>query len=70
MLFAKNGASLGLVARDAAALEETRKLCLGEGLSPDHAIVLPSDVTRESDCENAVKGIIKHLGKLDILVRS
>ena len=68
LLLAKNGASLGLVARDVAALEETRKLCLNQGLSPDHAIVLPSDVTHEVDCEKAVNEIIKHLGQLDILV--
>lgn len=68
VLFAKNGASVALMARDTTALEETRKLCIAENLTADRTLILSADITCEKNSENAINSVLKEFGKLNILV--
>jgi short-subunit dehydrogenase len=59
------GVRLALAARDAARLEEVAALCRAAGAE---ALVVPTDVGIEGDCERAVERTVAAFGALDTLV--
>jgi NAD(P)-dependent dehydrogenase (short-subunit alcohol dehydrogenase family) len=63
-LFDSKGAKVALVGRNRAALDETLHTLTGE------AVVIPADVTLESDCERTIHEAVSRLGQLDILVNA
>ena len=66
VLFAREGANLGLVYRDAHDDGEmTRQACINEGCD---AISVAGDVTRGDFCKRAVDRAVKHFGRIDVLV--
>lgn len=64
LLFAKEGAKVVVVDRDAAAGKETVKMIESEG---GKTVFAPADVSKAKDCENMVATAEKIFGKLDIL---
>ncbi|MCE7698542.1 MAG: glucose 1-dehydrogenase [Methanobacterium paludis] len=66
-LFAKEGASVVLMARRKELLE---KLVSKIKTNGGKAIATPGDVTNEEDVQNAVKTAVKEFGKLDIAVNN
>jgi len=67
ILYAREGAKVGCVDLDLAAVEETRRMIEAEG---GQAIALQADVTRESDCQSAVDNCVSAFGPIDILHNS
>ena len=61
------GASVALVARTKASLEETAKLIEKEG---SKAYVLQADISKLSEAERVVRETVEHFGQLHILVNS
>lgn len=61
------GASVALVARTKASLEETAKLIEKEG---SRAYVLQADISKISEAERVVRETVEHFGQLNILVNS
>jgi NAD(P)-dependent dehydrogenase (short-subunit alcohol dehydrogenase family) len=61
------GASVALVARTKASLEETAKLIEKEG---SKAYVLQADISKISEAERVVKETAEHFGQLNILLNS
>jgi NAD(P)-dependent dehydrogenase (short-subunit alcohol dehydrogenase family) len=61
------GASVALVARTRASLEETAKLVEKEG---SKAYVLQADISKILEAERVVKQAVEHFGQLNILVNS
>lgn len=59
------GARLALAARDAAKLDEVAALCRAAGAE---AVVVPTDVGIEADCERAVARAVAAFGGLDTLL--
>ena len=65
------GASLWLVARDAAKLEATRKELQAAAVDPAQKIgIAPADVAVESQARAAVDQAAKALGELDLLINN
>ncbi len=64
---AKQGAWLGLVARNEARLSELVAECEALGAK---AIALPADVTDAAACHRAVEAGAAHFGRLDVLVNN
>jgi NAD(P)-dependent dehydrogenase (short-subunit alcohol dehydrogenase family) len=63
-LFARAGASVLLVDREAARAEETRAMITAEGgIAASHA----ADVTREDECARMVAACIERFGRIDVL---
>ncbi|MEO7520206.1 MAG: SDR family oxidoreductase [Gemmatimonas sp.] len=65
--FAAAGARVSLAARDAARLEEVAVQCREAG---GEALVVPTDVSIEASCRDAVETTVAHFGSLDILVNN
>ncbi len=68
LAFAKEGAVLGLVARDEAKLQEVAAACLSAGASSVQ--VKAFDIQDKEACEEGVKSFAKDAGGLDILVNN
>ena len=64
---AGQGANLALAARDAERLDALRIECDGRG---GKAIVVPTDVAIEAQCQALVQETIEQFGKLDMLVNN
>jgi NAD(P)-dependent dehydrogenase (short-subunit alcohol dehydrogenase family) len=65
--FAREGARLALVGRDAARLEETAARVAALGAE---AVEIQADVTNEADARRAVETAAERLGGLDVLVNA
>lgn len=63
--FAKQGASLAILARRIEKLEELKKELVGTGVK---ILPIKCDVTITEDIDNAAKEVEKEFGKVDILV--
>jgi short-subunit dehydrogenase len=63
--FARRGARLGLLARDAEGLEAARAECRDLG---GDALVLPTDVAGHDAVERAAAAVEEHLGPIDVWV--
>jgi NAD(P)-dependent dehydrogenase (short-subunit alcohol dehydrogenase family) len=64
---ARAGASLAVVSRDAAALEETKAAVLSAVPRAD-VLVFAVDVRDTAAAESAVQAAVAHFGRLDVLV--
>lgn len=64
--FAKQGASLALLARNGAKLSEVSEECKGAG-SPD-ARAFPCDLTKDDELRGAVAAAVEAFGRFDVLV--
>lgn len=62
--FARQGAQVVLVDRDAESLDETSNLIKAEGGTSFEVI---ADIERENDCAALVSASLDHLGRIDIL---
>jgi len=67
LLLARHGAKVALVDLHAQHAEETAKLIAGEG---GESLVIAADVSRASDCRQAVKACVDKWGRLDVLVNN
>lgn len=65
--FACEGAKIGLLDMDERGLRSFENELKANGTE---AISFKCDVTREKECESAIKKIIKHFGGIDILVNN
>ncbi|MBW2593192.1 MAG: SDR family oxidoreductase [Deltaproteobacteria bacterium] len=65
--FAQEGALIGLIDMDKAALEECEKQFADRGY---RAVGVACDVTRQDMCESAVEKIIEVFGHIDVLVNN
>jgi NAD(P)-dependent dehydrogenase (short-subunit alcohol dehydrogenase family) len=65
--FGAKGARLGLLDIDEAAVKAAADDMVSDGID---AIGIGCDVTREAECETAVKAIVEHYGGIDILVNN
>ncbi|XP_072178694.1 3-oxoacyl-[acyl-carrier-protein] reductase FabG-like [Diadema setosum] len=68
--FAKDGASLALGGRNEERLEKVAKECLSKGLSEDKVLMIKADLAKEEDVQRTMDTIIKHFGRLDVLVNN
>ncbi|XP_071497222.1 3-oxoacyl-[acyl-carrier-protein] reductase FabG-like [Diadema antillarum] len=68
--FAEDGASLALGGRNEERLEEVAKECLSKGLSEDKVLTIKADLAKEEDVQRTMDMIIKHFGRLDVLVNN
>ena len=66
-LFAREGATVVLVARRADRLEAVAARIEGAGGS---ALVLPADVTRAGDCRRVCDETVERFGRIDVLVNN
>jgi len=64
ILFAREGASVLLVDRDAGSAAETRAMIEGEG---GESLVCEADVTRSGDCERVADACVDAFGRIDVL---
>jgi len=64
LLFAREGARVGVLDRERSVAEETARQIESEGGT---AAVLVADVSVEQDCRDAVSGCMQQLGGLDIV---
>jgi len=64
LLFAREGARVGVLDREPSLAEETARQIESEG---GQAAVLVADVSVEQDCRDAVAGCVQQLGGLDIV---
>jgi NAD(P)-dependent dehydrogenase (short-subunit alcohol dehydrogenase family) len=67
LLFAREGATVGVLDIDRARAEHTRQLVDSEGGS---SFSIVADVTREEECERAVAEAVAAAGRLDVLVNN
>ena len=65
--FGKQGASIGLLSRDRARLEDTKKEIEALG---GKALVIPTDVSDPNQIEQAAHQVIQELGPIDIWVNN
>lgn len=63
--FSKLGANLALVGRNADKLAQIAETC-----DATKSLALTADLSKESDTENAMKKVITHFGKLNVVVNS
>ncbi len=64
ILFAQEGAKVGVIARDPAKGQETTRRIAKAG---GQAIALAGDLTERAEAEKAIKAVVERWGKLDIL---
>ena len=64
---ADNRAWLTLAARDSNKLEDVATQCRQRG---GKAIVVPTDITKQSQCENLIKCTVSEYGRINTLVNS
>lgn len=67
ILFAREGASVFLVDRDQASLDETAAMIADEG---GECVTHIADITSESDCENMAAACVERYGTIDILLNN
>lgn len=67
MYYARAGASVTIVARNAQRLEEAR-VSIGSATGSTRVLAVCADVTNPSDAEDAVKQTVERWGKIDVLV--
>jgi NAD(P)-dependent dehydrogenase (short-subunit alcohol dehydrogenase family) len=67
LFLARAGASLAIVSRDAAALEQTKVAVLSVAPLAD-VLVLAVDVRNTAAVDTAVQTTVAHFGRLDVLV--
>jgi NAD(P)-dependent dehydrogenase (short-subunit alcohol dehydrogenase family) len=65
--YARAGASVAIVARTVDALDETRDMIVAAVPDAD-VLVLAADVRDVESVRAAVQGVLRHFGKLDILI--
>ncbi|MGQ1890604.1 SDR family oxidoreductase [Thermophagus sp. OGC60D27] len=65
--FAGRGAKLALAARNADKLKEIEQTMTGQG---HEVLVVPTDVSREEDCQNLIQQTVERYGKIDILINN
>lgn len=66
-LFAREGARLALVARNASTLETARVELEKSGCT---VLTIPCDVRKQDDMQSAVRETIRHFGGLDVLINN
>jgi len=66
-MFAREGAALALMDKDASALEDTTAALLASGAQ---VFSLPGDVTRKQDIEAVVQGAVSRFGPVTVLVNN
>jgi short-subunit dehydrogenase len=59
---ASKNPNMALMSRNIAGLKETASLC------KTNPLLIPGDITSESDCQAAIERIIQHYGRLDHLI--
>ena len=64
---ASQGAKLSLAARDVERLEAARAECEKRG---GQAIVVPTDVAEQAQCESLMRKTVAQYGQIDILVNN
>ncbi len=64
---ARQGAKLALAARSADKLAEVADACKRVGAE---ALVVPTDVAEQSQCQALIDKTVEHFGKLDILINN
>src|ERR1043166_1191262 len=62
--FAKRGAKIALLSRNNKKLEEVAKEL------PTESFVIPVDVSNETSAKSAIKKVVDHFGKIDVLVNN
>ena len=67
LLFAKSGANIVISARRQAALEEVAEKIKAEG---GNVLTVPTDISKDEDCKNLMKGAMDAFGRIDILVNN
>ncbi len=67
VVFAREGARLALLGRDVKALQAFAKEMPGH---EQKTLIVPADVTRAADCQQAVQQAAEHFGELDVLVNA
>ncbi|XP_063385039.1 3-oxoacyl-[acyl-carrier-protein] reductase FabG-like [Cydia fagiglandana] len=67
LLFAKEGADVALVARNAAKLAAVAKQIEALGKKP---LVIRADISNETEASTVVSKTVEHFGKLDVLVNN
>ena len=65
--FSKNGSHLVLAARSLDKLQEVSTECIKYGVQ---TLIVQTDVSIESDCENMIQKTIEKFGKIDFLVNN
>ncbi|MGE0387838.1 MAG: SDR family NAD(P)-dependent oxidoreductase [Gammaproteobacteria bacterium] len=65
VLFAREGARVGVVDIDEAAANDTLRMIREEG---GEGVVVTADVAREADCKRAVQAVMDRFGRLDTLI--
>lgn len=68
--FASLGSWLALTARNVERLEKVAEACRAQGIPHEKVLVVPGDVSVESDVAAVVDKAVKHFGKIDILVNN
>lgn len=68
--FASLGSWLALTARNVERLEKVAEACRAKGIPHEKVLVVPGDVSVESDVAAVVDKAVKHFGKIDILVNN
>lgn len=68
--FASLGSFLALMARNLENLERVAEACRSKGIPRDKVLVVPGDVSLDSDTEDVIKKTVTHFGRLDILVNN
>lgn len=67
LLLAEEGSKVALVARDENRLKDVASIINEKG---GETLILPTDVTEQKQCENAIERTISTFGQLDILVNA
>jgi NADP-dependent 3-hydroxy acid dehydrogenase YdfG len=68
--YAAAGAKLVLSARREAELNRVKGLCTGQGLSDEHVLVLPLDVTDHDSMPTALAQVKETFGQIDTLINN
>ncbi|MBI2889944.1 MAG: SDR family oxidoreductase [Nitrospirae bacterium] len=67
LAFARQGAKLGLIARDQTALEDVAKTVRDSGQT---AVVAPADVTKPKELQQAIQTLVRQFKTVDVLVNN
>ncbi|MCP4039243.1 MAG: SDR family oxidoreductase [bacterium] len=65
--YARDGAKLALLDRDLAGIEALGAEALGASHAP---LAVRCDVTNASTCDQAIEDVVKHFGRIDILINN
>lgn len=64
---ADHGIQVSLAARNEAKLKDTAETCRQKGVE---ALTIPTDVSREEDCQNLIRQTEAHFNRLDYLINN